>query len=311
MANRQTKQINEYAGIMSQALQSAYQAQANAISEASRIQSETADKNRELYQSLSDDIVSRFEAINEQNISYFKDASSQASQYLMPFINAARDPAPDSTLLRDLLGVNGFSAQQTATQNYLQSPQVQAALDMGVKAIDKSSAAAGMTQSGRALQELHNQGQQIATQSLGDYQNRLLSLFQTDQQGYLSKYAAGANAASALSQIGSGFAGQMSQSGLQATQGATGAIGSFGGMIGQQNQLQGNFLSNAQMQLGQLGSNYQMMSAAQTIEARKAANSMLSPDAWQASGMMLGAGAGAGGIFSTGGGNISGLLGAL
>jgi len=311
MANRQSKQINEYAALISGALQSAYDAQAGAVREASRIQSETADKNRQLYQSLSDDIVSRFEAINEQNIGYFREASNTASQYLMPFINAARDPAPDSTLLRDLLGVNGFSAQQTATQNYLQSPQVQAALDMGVKAIDKSSAASGMTQSGRALQDLHNQGQQIATQSLGDYQNRLLSLFQTDQQGYLAKYAAGANAAGNLAGIGSGFAGRMAQSGLQATQGATSAIGSFGGLIGQQNTQEGNFLSNAQMQLGQLSSNYTMQNAISNIEARKAANSMLSPDAWQASGMMLGAGAGAGGIFSTGCGTIGSLIGAL
>ena len=60
-------------------------------------------------------------------------------------------------------------AQQGAFENFKSFPGYQFALDQGLKAVDRSGSARGMSLSGAQTQALNNYGQGVASQGFGDY----------------------------------------------------------------------------------------------------------------------------------------------
>ena len=83
--------------------------------------------------------------------------------------------------LQDLLGLNGASSQQSALNNFTQGPAAQANLKAGLRALDQSAAARGMSLSGDNLQSLQGYGQNIYNNS---YQQHLRNLSGLTQGGF-------------------------------------------------------------------------------------------------------------------------------
>lgn len=82
-----------------------------------------------------------------------------------------------------LLGVGGDGPGTEAMQEGLrQYPGYQFALEEGIGAIEKSSAARGLTQSGQTLKDLTAYGQGLASSNFENYMNRLQGLSGVGQQ---------------------------------------------------------------------------------------------------------------------------------
>jgi hypothetical protein len=78
--------------------------------------------------------------------------------------------------LNDYLGVNGQGAQQTAIDNYVQSPDVAFRAGEGIKALDNSYAArSGGTDSGGLRKAQIKFGTGLATEDYGNFLQRLLA----------------------------------------------------------------------------------------------------------------------------------------
>jgi hypothetical protein len=100
-------------------------------------------------------------------------AYSDAQGILSPYYDAGTAAYGD---LNDYLGVNGQGAQQTAMNNYVQSPDVAYRTQQGINAIDNSAAArTGGTLSGGQLKALNKFGVGEATQDYGNFLTRLLA----------------------------------------------------------------------------------------------------------------------------------------
>jgi hypothetical protein len=78
--------------------------------------------------------------------------------------------------LNDYLGVNGQGPQQTAMDNYVQSPDVAFRMGEGIKALDNSYAArSGGTDSGGLRKAQIKYGTGLATEDYGNFLQRLLA----------------------------------------------------------------------------------------------------------------------------------------
>lgn len=129
---------------------------------------------------------------------------------------------------------------------FRQSPGYQFALQQGLQAAQRGTAAQGLTGSGAEARELQRVGQGLASQEYGQYQNRLANLAgmgQTAaQQAAQQAYGTGQQ----LSGLGQYYAGQLSpllqQWGQQAQQQQSGLMGGIGSLIGAGASILGNVL---------------------------------------------------------------------
>lgn len=85
--------------------------------------------------------------------------------------------APIQGRLYDLAGLNGGQAQQNAFGQFQESPEYNFLRQQGEQAAQRSAAAGGQLASGRTLADLSKFGQGLASQSYGDYYNRLRDLY--------------------------------------------------------------------------------------------------------------------------------------
>lgn len=102
---------------------------------------------------------------------------------------------------------------------FMQSPDYLAALEQGTEAQNRAAAAVGNVSSGGTSADLMRFGQQLATQNLGNYTNRLLAMANGGQGAAQSLGGLGANAANQIGQYQLG-AGQARASGYQQQAGA-------------------------------------------------------------------------------------------
>jgi hypothetical protein len=100
-------------------------------------------------------------------------AYSDAQDILSPYYDAGTAAYGS---LNDYLGVNGQGAQQTAMNNYVQSPDVAFRAGEGIKALDNSYAArSGGTDSGGLRKAQIKFGTGLATEDYGNFLQRLLA----------------------------------------------------------------------------------------------------------------------------------------
>jgi len=98
-----------------------------------------------------------------------------------------------------LLGVGGDGPDTAAMYEGLRNyPGYQFALEEGTSAIEKSSAARGLTQSGQTLKDLTAYGQGLATTNFENYMSRLQGLSGGGQQTGAQLGTFGANVASQI-----------------------------------------------------------------------------------------------------------------
>lgn len=107
----------------------------------------------------------------EQNRAESAAAYGEAKQLQEPFLQTGTNALGS---LSNYLGLNGQGAQQTAYDNYVQSPDVAYRVGEGVRAIDNSYAArSGGTPSGGLLKAVQKFGTGLATEDIGNYLQRL------------------------------------------------------------------------------------------------------------------------------------------
>lgn len=113
--------------------------------------------------------------------------------------------------VQDLSGARGAGAMGEAFQEYQTSPGYQYQVDQGVRAVEASAAARGLTGSGAMLKALQDRGQQIANQDFGTYYNRLLNLANMGQNSAL-------NSAQQAAQVGQGISQTLASQGTAQAQ---------------------------------------------------------------------------------------------
>lgn len=108
-----------------------------------------------------------------QNRAESQNALGYAENLLNPYVQGGQQ---GYNLLNNFNGVNGPQAQQTAYDNYVAGPDVQARLNTGIRAIDNSYAGRNAgTLSGGLLKSITKYGTDVATQDMNNYLNRLQS----------------------------------------------------------------------------------------------------------------------------------------
>jgi hypothetical protein len=113
---------------------------------------------------------------------------------------------------------------------FMSSPDYLAALQQGTEAQNRAAAAVGNVSSGGTSADLVRFGQQLATQNLGNYTNRLMGLAGVGQSSAQNLGSLGANSANQIGQYQLG-AGQARASGYQQQAGAfASGIGALGGI---------------------------------------------------------------------------------
>lgn len=158
-----------------------------------RIQAQTADKNRQLYENL----------INQY--------TSDISPYTTSGTNAL-------TAQQNLLGLNGAAgtgAQQQAFDNFNNSTGYQFNLNNGLNAINSNAYANGTADSGATLKALQDRGTQLANSQFNTYYNDLNGL---SNQG-LSAYQSLAN------EMNTATSGQASSNTAAANATSSGVLG--------------------------------------------------------------------------------------
>lgn len=147
--------------------QSALFSQINLLSQAAGVVGTSANQAADIMQ-----------AVVDENISYLKDQYSQAQAFFTPYSAAG---TKGLNKLQDLLGLNGSQALAAASQEILQAPDVQQAIQLGVESYQRSAAAGTQgIRSGRLAQELQQFGQNTA---FGAIQQRRSDLYNVSQMG--------------------------------------------------------------------------------------------------------------------------------
>ena len=118
-----------------------------------------------------DDAKKAAQRAGEANRAESSAAYTDAKDIQQPFYDQG---VAGNALLGDYLGLNGQGAQQTAYNNYQESPGVQFATDQGLRAVDNSYAGrTGGTVSGGLLKALTKYGVGNATQNFNTYLGQL------------------------------------------------------------------------------------------------------------------------------------------
>ena len=115
----------------------------------------------------------------KQYTSTLGDYLSQTMGYIDPIIEQGQQ---SNSLLADFLNLNGPEAQQTAYDNYSQSPAWEFELNNRIDALDRSATSRGQLFSGRQMEAVANEGQKFQRGVLNDYLNRLTQQGQQGQQ---------------------------------------------------------------------------------------------------------------------------------
>lgn len=155
-------------------------------------------------------------------LAFQKEGRDQAAGILRPGANYQ----PAMGQLNALAGLDGAQAQQDAFGRFQESPEIQFQREQGEQAAQRSAAAGGQLASGRTLADLSKFGQGLASQSYGDYYNRLRDLYGT------SLNTAG-NLAGVYSNAGNNLSQLQMQGGQQQAQYAGQAGGVFGDLLSQ------------------------------------------------------------------------------
>ena len=122
---------------------------------------------------------------------------------------------------------------------FLQSPDYQFQLDQGLEGLDRSATARGAVNSGGMDADRLRFSQGLASQSYGDYYNRLYNLAAMGQNA-----AAGAGTASM--QSANSISSLLGQAGQARAAGAIGGANAYGNTIAQLGQLGGQMWGNRQ-----------------------------------------------------------------
>lgn len=165
------------------------------------------------------------------------EASAKATKKSLAFATEGRDRAagilqpganyaPAMGQLNALAGLDGRQAQQNAFGQFQESPEIQFQREQGEQAAQRAAAAGGQLASGRTLADLSRFGQGLASQSYGDYYNRLRDLYGTS-------LGTANNLAGIYGQSGNALANLQMQGGQQQAQYAGQAGGVFGDLLSQ------------------------------------------------------------------------------
>jgi len=119
------------------------------------------------------------QGVVDDNVSFITDQYNKSRSYLEPFFNAGLQGLNQ---FKNLTGLNGIEAERSAVQGIIKGPSVQGAIDLGVKAIERSNSAKGLTRSGNALVELQQFGEKTAFGFINDRVNALLGITQVGQR---------------------------------------------------------------------------------------------------------------------------------
>lgn len=157
-----------------------------------------------------------------QAIKYEEAGRDSAVAGLQPAANYQ----PIQGRLYDLSGINGGQAQQNAFGQFQESPEVAFQRQQGEEAAQRGAAAGGHLASGRTLADLSKFGQGLASQSYGDYYNRLRDL-------YGSALGTAGNIAGIRSGSGSNLASLAMNGGQQYAQARGQQGGVFGDLLSQ------------------------------------------------------------------------------
>lgn len=165
----------------------------------------------------ADEQADAIKKATKEAIGFQREGQDRAAGILQPGANYA----PIQSRLYDLSGVNGGQAQQNAFGQFQESPEIQFQRQQGEQAAQRAAAAGGQLASGRTLADLSKFGQDLASQSYGDYYNRLRDL-------YGSALGTANNLAGVYSSGGSSLANIALGGGQQYAQ----AKGAQGGVLG-------------------------------------------------------------------------------
>lgn len=171
---------------------------------------------------------------------YLSTAGTNANNYISGAQSLLRPQIDTGTAanysLAQLYGLptpgNPSGGQPDTSKILASSPDYQFAQEQGQLGVDRSNAAKGLTLSGGQLKDTATFNQGLATQTFGNYYNRLLSLSQLGTQ------AAGTNAS--LAGTGASISGSLGTAGAGATTAlGTAGAGLTGSMIQGTNQVGG------------------------------------------------------------------------
>jgi hypothetical protein len=165
----------------------------------------------------ADEAQKAAEKATKKAIAFQREGQDKAAGVLQPGANYA----PIQGRLYDLTGLNGAQAQQNAFGQFQESPEVNFLRQQGEQSAMRAAAAGGQLASGRTLAELSRFGQGLASQSYGDYYNRLRDLYGT-------ALGTANNLAGIYGQGGTNLANLQMQGGMQAANYA----GQRGGVLG-------------------------------------------------------------------------------
>lgn len=123
----------------------------------------------------ADEAQKAAERATEKSLAYAAEGRDRAASILQPGANYQ----PAMGRLNALAGLGGRQAQQDAFGEFQESPEIQFQREQGEQAAQRAAAAGGRLASGRTLADLSKFGQGLASQSYGDYYNRIRDLYGT------------------------------------------------------------------------------------------------------------------------------------
>lgn len=170
----------------------------------------------------ADEAEKAIKKATKKAINFAREGQDKAAGILQP----GAQYGPIQSRLYDLAGLNGAQAQQSAFGQFQESPEIAFQRQQGEQAAQRAAAAGGQLASGRTLADLSKFGQGLASQSYGDYYNRLRDLYGTS-------LGTANNLAGIYGQGGSNLANITMSGGQQQAQYAGQAGGVFGDLLSQ------------------------------------------------------------------------------
>jgi hypothetical protein len=122
-----------------------------------------------------DEGAKEIERATKKSLQFAQEGRDRATGVLSP----AAQYGPIQSRLYDLAGLNGAQAQQSAFGQFSESPEFAFLRSQGEEAAQRAAAAGGQLASGRTLAALSRFGQGLASQSYGQYYDRLRDLYGT------------------------------------------------------------------------------------------------------------------------------------
>lgn len=134
-----------------------------------------------------------------------KDYYNQAMGFLQPRIKSGQDA---ENMYRTAIGLNGQDQQRQYYNDFQFDPGLQAQLNAGIKAIDRSAASRGMLRSGQNLNAIADTGRQWANRAYNDRLNQYGQMFNRGDQASNLAVGATSDLGNSLSDMRSGLGQQ-------------------------------------------------------------------------------------------------------